>query len=150
MKGGSLMRYRPDIHPNRRTTKPSRLPMLEQNIQTGGSLDQSQRSTGLSQAEQANYVDDKRQVLRFKSHVEVFHLSKLLVPRVQIGIQILDCVGLQGHLTPDDIKVRMYVCQLRLNVIGVRAWWGGCSPSPPPPCFGNCEIFRAKRSRLGQ
>ena len=73
--------------------------------------------------EQANYTGGKQHVLRFKPHIEVFHLNKLLIPRVQIGIKMyfnppalfLNGVGEAGRLTAEDIKVRMYLCQLRLN-----------------------------------
>ena len=78
--------------------------------------------TGLKE-EQANYIGGKTHVLVFKPHVEVFHLSKLLVPRVQINIQMylnspdlfLDGVGLAGQLTSENLKLRMYLCQVRLN-----------------------------------
>ena len=39
-------------------------------------------------AEQSNYTDGKRHVPRFTPHIEVFHLNKLLVLAVQIGIQM--------------------------------------------------------------
>ncbi|KAL9982831.1 hypothetical protein ACROYT_G004940 [Oculina patagonica] len=76
-----------------------------------------------SKAEQANYTEGKRHVLRFKPLIEVFHLSKLLVPRVQIGIQMyfnspdvfLNGVDLARKLTAEEVKVRMYLCQVRLN-----------------------------------
>ncbi len=78
--------------------------------------------------EQANYTGGKRHVLRFTPYIEVFHLSKLLVPRVQIGIQMnfnspnlfLDGVGVAGRLTPEDVKVRMYLCQVRINPANYR------------------------------
>lgn len=80
-------------------------------------------------AEQASYTNGKAHVLRFRPHIEVFQLSKLLVPRVQIGIQMyfnspdlfLDGVGSAGRLLPEDIKVRLYLCQLRLNPSVYRA-----------------------------
>ena len=80
-------------------------------------------------AEQASYTNGKAHVLRFRPLIEVFQLSKLLVPRVQIGIQMyfnspdlfLDGVGHAGRLLPEDIKVRLYLCQLRLNPSVYRA-----------------------------
>ena len=52
-------------------------------------LSSNQQASGqLMKAEQGNYTDGKRHVLRFTPHVEVFHLNKLLVPGVQIGIQM--------------------------------------------------------------
>lgn len=80
-------------------------------------------------AEQAYYTDGKGHVLRFRPHMEVFQLSKLLVPRVQIGIQMyfnppnlfLNGVELAGRLLPEDIKVRLYLYQIRLNPSVYRA-----------------------------
>ena len=82
-----------------------------------------QASVKLRKAEQSNYTDGKRHVPRFTPHIEVFHLSKLLVPGVQTGIQMyfnspnlfLNGVNVAGRLTHKDIKVRMYLCQVRLN-----------------------------------
>ena len=66
-----------------------------------------QASVKLMKAEQDNYTDGKRHVLRFTPHIEVFHLNKLLVPGVQIGIQMyfnspnlfLNGVNVAGRLT---------------------------------------------------
>ena len=77
----------------------------------------------LMKKEQDHYTGNKRHVLRFKPHIEVFHLNKLLVPRVQIGIQMyfnspalfLNGVGEAGRMTTEDVTVRMYLCQVRLN-----------------------------------
>ena len=72
----------------------------------------------LMKKEQAHYTFGKRHVLRFKPHIEAFQLNKLLVPKVQIGIQMyffLNGVSEEGRLTAEDIKVRMYLCQVRLN-----------------------------------
>ena len=81
-----------------------------------------QASVKLMKAEQSNYTDGKRHVLRFTPHIEVFHLNKLLV-LVQIGIQMyfnspslfLNGVNVAGRLTHNNVKVRMYLCQVRLN-----------------------------------
>ena len=62
-------------------------------------------------------------MLRFTLHIEVFHLNKLLVLGVQIGIQMyfnspslfLNGVNVAGRLTQENVKVRMYLCQVRLN-----------------------------------
>ena len=78
-----------------------------------------QASVKLMKAEQDNYTDGKRHVLRFTPHIEVFHLNKLL----QIGIQMyfnspnlfLNGVNVAGRLTHESVKVRMYLCQVRLN-----------------------------------
>ena len=58
-------------------------------------------------------------------HIEVFHLSKLLIPQVQIGIQLyfnpvelwsLQYAGAVAfRLNPEDVKVKLYLCQIRLN-----------------------------------
>ena len=77
----------------------------------------------LMKKEQDHYTGNKRHVLRFKPHIEVFHLNKLLVPRVQIGIQMyfnspalfLNGVGEAGRMMTEDVTVRMYLCQVRLN-----------------------------------
>ena len=82
-----------------------------------------QASVKLMKAEQSNYTDGKRHVLSFTPHIEVFHLNKLLVPGVQIGIQMyfnspnlfLNGVNVAGRLTHENVKVRMYLCQVRLN-----------------------------------
>ena len=74
-------------------------------------------------AEQASYTHGKGHVLRFRPQMEVFQLSELLMPRVQMGIQMyfnspclfLDGVELAGRLLPGDIKIRLYLCQIRLN-----------------------------------
>lgn len=76
-------------------------------------------------AERAKYVGGARHVLRFKPNIEVFHMDKVLVPGVQLQIQMyfnspdLFMVGVAGgaaaRLTSEDVKVRLYLCQLRLN-----------------------------------
>ena len=47
-----------------------------------------QASVQLMKEEQANYTEGKTHVLRFRPHIDVFHLNKLLVPSVQIRIQM--------------------------------------------------------------
>jgi len=82
-----------------------------------------QASVQLMKAEQGNYTDGKQHMLRFTPHIEVLHLNKLLVPGVQIGIQMyfnspnlfLNGVNVAGRLTHEEVKVRMYLCQVRLN-----------------------------------
>ena len=72
---------------------------------------------------QANYTEGKTHVLRFRPLIEVFHINKLLVPSVQIGIQMyfnqpdlfLNGVALHGSLTAADVKVKLYLCQVRIN-----------------------------------
>ena len=76
------------------------------------------------ESENAKYAAMKR-VFCFVPHIEVFHLSKLLVPNVQIGIQMyfnslaLWTMRYTGaiafRLAVDDIKVKLYLCQVRLN-----------------------------------
>ena len=58
-------------------------------------------------------------------HIEVFHLNKLLIPQVQIGIQLYFnpvelwslqyAGGVAFRLDPEDVKVKLYLCQIRLN-----------------------------------
>ena len=73
--------------------------------------------------EYGQYVS-KTHVLRFKPMIEVFHLSKLLVPQLQIGIQMFfnspdffmvptgtDTLRLQTA----DIKIKLLLCQVMLN-----------------------------------
>ena len=60
---------------------------------------------------------------KVKLHIEVFHLKKLLVPSVQIGIHMyfnqpdlfLNVVALHGRLTAADVKMELYLCQVRIN-----------------------------------
>ena len=77
------------------------------------------------QLENAKHAGGKARVLCFVPHIEVFHLSKLLVPQVQIGIQLyfnppeVWSMQYQGAVTfrlaAEDIKVRLYLCQVRVN-----------------------------------
>ena len=67
----------------------------------------------------------KTRVFCMVPHIEVFHLNKPLVPNVQIGIQMyfnppalwtLRYTGAVSYrLHQDDIKVKLYLCQVRLN-----------------------------------
>ena len=74
-------------------------------------------------AELDHYAGGKRRFLRFKPLLEAFQLSKVLVPGVQMNIQFylnppsifMDGVGLAVRMVPEDIKMRFYLCQLRLN-----------------------------------
>ena len=82
-----------------------------------------QANAKLMKKEQANYTKGKTHVFRFRPHMEVFHLNKLLVPNLQIGIQMnfnqpdffLNGVALHGRLTAADVKVKLYLCQVRTN-----------------------------------
>ena len=64
--------------------------------------------------EQANYMEGKTHMLCFRPHIKVFHLNKLLVPSIQIGIQMnfnqpnlfLNEVALHGRITAADVKVK--------------------------------------------
>ena len=77
------------------------------------------------QLENAKHAGGKSRVLCFVPHIEVFHLSKLLVLQVQIGIQLyfnppdVWSMQYQGAVTfrlaAEDIKVRLYLCQVRVN-----------------------------------
>ena len=76
------------------------------------------------QAENAKNAGKSR-VFCMVPHIEVFHLNKLLVPNVAIGIQMyfnppaLWSMRYHGavdfRLQQDDIKVKLYPCQVRLN-----------------------------------
>ena len=75
--------------------------------------------------EEYSQYPGKTHMLRFKPMIEVFHLSKLLVPQVQIGIQLFfnspdffmiryrgtDTLRLQAA----DIKIKLLLCQVMLN-----------------------------------
>ena len=62
-------------------------------------------------------------ILRFKPNLEVFYLNKLLVPGIQIDIQMyfnppsvfMNGIGLAARMDERDVKVRFYLCQVRLN-----------------------------------
>ena len=74
-------------------------------------------------AETAEYAAGKRRSLVFKPHLEVFHTGKVLVPGVEIKIKFhfnppnlfMNGVGKAARLHEDDIKIRLHLCQLRLN-----------------------------------
>ena len=76
-----------------------------------------------SRAAKVRFVGGNRVKLRFKPSNEVFHLSKLLLPGVQIQMQFyfnpptifLNGVALQGRMTADDVKMTLYLCQVTLN-----------------------------------
>jgi len=73
----------------------------------------------------AQYLDGKRVTLRFKPFLEVFHLSKLLIPGVQIQMQMyfnnpsLWSVVYGGarslRLTEVDVNVRLFLAQVRVT-----------------------------------
>ena len=74
--------------------------------------------------EYGEYVN-KTHVLRFKPMIEVFHLSKLLVPQVQIGIQLFFnspdffTIRYRGtdamRLDVADVKIKLLLCQVKVN-----------------------------------
>ena len=76
-------------------------------------------------AEIAKYAAGVTRTLIMVPHIEVFHLNKLLIPQVQIGIQLyfnpvelwsLQYAGAVAfRLDPEDVKVKLYLCQIRLN-----------------------------------
>ena len=71
----------------------------------------------LMKAEQGNYTDGKRHMLRFTTHNEVFYLNTFLVPGVQMGIQMyfnspnlfLNGVNEARTLMHEEVEVRMYL-----------------------------------------
>ena len=71
--------------------------------------------------EAANYTNTT--ILRFKPCLEVFHLNKLLVPGIQIDMNLYfnnPNLFMNGHanafrLNPEDVKVRFHMCTVRLN-----------------------------------
>ena len=83
-----------------------------------------QETVTFIQAENAKNAGKSR-VFCFVPHIEVFHLSKLLVPNVAIGIQMYFNLpalwsmryggAVNFRLHQDDIKVKLYLCQVRLN-----------------------------------
>ena len=76
-------------------------------------------------SEITKYAGGVTRTLIMVPHIEVFHLSKLLIPQVQIGIQLffnpvqlwsLQYAGaIAFRLDPADVKVKLYLCQIRLN-----------------------------------
>jgi len=71
------------------------------------------------------FLGGKAVTLRFKPYLEVFHLSKLLVPGVQIGIDMyfnapqmrtIQWAGADTlRLTEADVKVRLFLSQVRVT-----------------------------------
>ena len=86
--------------------------------------DEYQHVVKTLELENAKYAAKKR-LFCFVPHIEVFHLSKLLVPNMQIGIQMYFNSpawwtmryhgAIAFRLAADDIKVKLYLCQVRLN-----------------------------------
>ena len=74
-------------------------------------------------AETAEYAAGKRRSLVFTPHLEVFHTGKVLVPGIEIKIKFhfnppnlfMNGVGQTAKLKEQDIKIRLHLCQLRLN-----------------------------------
>ena len=72
------------------------------------------------------HAGGKARILTFVPHIEVFHLSKLLVPRVQIGIQIYFnspslwnmkyTGGVDYRLNAEDIKIKLFLCQVNTSI----------------------------------
>jgi len=83
------------------------------------------QKTSLTKArgERAKYVGGTKNIMRFKPHSELFNLNKLLIPGIQIDLQIYfnnpdfywSSVGIATRLTEADIKVSLVLCQLRIN-----------------------------------
>ena len=72
------------------------------------------------------FLDGNRVILRFKPYLEVFNLSKLLVPGVQMQIQMYlnsHEIWSQTHagarhvrdITTDDLKVTLFLCQKKVE-----------------------------------
>ena len=69
--------------------------------------------------------DSKTRVFCMVPYIEVFHLNKLLVPNVKIGIQMyfnppevwtMRYTGAVAYrIQQEDIKIKLYLCQVRLN-----------------------------------
>jgi len=83
-----------------------------------------QTSITKARAERAKYAGDKKNIMRFKPHSELFNLNKLMIPGIQIDLQIYfnnpafywsSVGGIATRLTEADIKVRLILCQLRIN-----------------------------------
>ena len=76
-----------------------------------------------SKAETVYYHGGARHSLVFQPHLETFHTGEILVPGVEIKLNIhfnsrnlfLNGVGLAGRLLEDEIKLQFHLCQLRLN-----------------------------------
>ena len=88
-------------------------------------LPESERFALKQMREEYDEYVNKTHVLRFKPMIEVFHLSKLLVPQVQIGIQLFFntpdffTIRYRGtdtmRLNVADIKIKLLLCQVKLN-----------------------------------
>jgi len=76
-----------------------------------------------SVAEVSKYAAVATHSLVSTPHLEVFHTGKVLVPGVEIKMKFhfngpnlfLNGVALAGRLTEGDVKLRLHLCQLRLN-----------------------------------
>ena len=74
----------------------------------------------LSKFEEINYPGAVFRTLIFKPHCNIFHLSKPLIPRVELKIWYIynalaffrNGVGLAGRLQECDMKLNFHVCQL--------------------------------------
>ena len=88
-------------------------------------LPESERYALKQMREEYGQYVNKTHVVRFKPMIEVFHLSKLLVPHVQIGIQLFFnspdffTIRYRGadalRLHVDDIKIKLLLCQVTVN-----------------------------------
>ena len=86
-----------------------------------------QANVKLMKEEHANNTKGKTQVLHFRPHIEVFQLNRLLVPSVQIRIQMYfnqpDLFSMKQRLRNSktrrvrvaNVKVKLYLCQMRIN-----------------------------------
>ena len=74
----------------------------------------------------AKFLDGNRVILRYKPYVEVLNLSKLLIPGVQIQIQMYlnsHKIWSQTHggarhvrdITAEDLKVTLFLCQKKVE-----------------------------------
>ena len=90
-------------------------------------MDEETQQTVLTMQEQNKKHDGgKARILTFVPDIEVFHLSKLLVPRVQIGIQMYFnspalwymkyTGGVDYRLNVEDIKIKLFLCQVKVDV----------------------------------
>jgi len=74
-----------------------------------------------ARGERSKYVGGKKNIMRFKPHSELFNLNKLLIPGIQIDLQIYfnnpdfywsSVGGIATRLAEADIKVSLVLCQL--------------------------------------
>jgi len=77
-----------------------------------------------ARGERAKYVGGKKNIMRFKPHSELFNLNKLIITGIQIDLQIYfnnpefywnSVGGIATRLAEADIKVRLVLCQFRIN-----------------------------------